>query len=85
MNKFKNSNVARGNKAPKAVEENVGYSGNEFTPTVTLYKDNCKVIMGAINAKEWQAEGWKSDEDLKKEAEERINKAKEANKVEVNN
>jgi len=47
--------------------------------SITLFKDNARIKLPISVAKEWQIEGWKSEEDLKNEANERIEKAKLAN------
>ncbi len=48
--------------------------------SISLYKDNCKVMLPVSICDEWKKEGWKTQEDIKKEAEDRIDKFKIANK-----
>lgn len=57
----------------------------KHTISVRMFRDSCTVTLPPNMENEWRKDGWKTEDDLKNEAELRAQQAKEANKSAKNN
>jgi len=57
-------------------------NANNTTKTIStkIFKNGCFVTIPPDMVEEWRNKGWKTDEDLRLEAEKKIEEAKELNK-----